>query len=425
MSQKCSLITKYCLRFLFNLTKILLLFLQNLCLSTVPRLEGRLENTAIKNTPATKPKVRISEIDLPFLVLVLILLCFGLIMLYSASYAVGYYRMDDSSFYIRDQLLFAAAGVVLMLVISRFNYQILHRFAQPLLIVSLILLVVVLFMPPINGARRWITIPYVVTFQPSEIAKFAVILLFAHLISQNQARIKTFKYGVMPYAIVLLAMSALMLQQTHLSGTIIIIMIGGVMMFVGGTALKWFISVVAAAGATIPLVYFYLLENAPHTLERFEIWQDPFMDTSDTSYQTIQSLLTIGSGGLFGLGLGNSRQKHLYLPEPQNDFIFSVICEELGFVGAVVVIILFLLLFVRGIMIAVNARDKFGALLVIGIMTQVVGQALLNIAVATNTIPTTGISLPFFSSGGTSLLMLLAEMGVVLSVSRQSRLTKN
>ncbi len=387
-----------------------------------------MENTTTlvtDNKQIAKPKVKLSEIDLPFLVLVLILLVFGLIMLYSASYAVGYYRMDDSGYYIRDQLIFAAVGVVLMLVVSRFNYQILHRFAQPLMIVSLILLVVVLFMPPINNARRWISIPYVVTFQPSEIAKFAVILLFAHLISQNQARIKTFKYGVVPYAIVLLAIAALMLQQTHLSGTIIILMIGGVMMFVGGTALKWFVSAVVAAGTTIPLVYLYLLENAPHTLERFEIWRDPFMDTSDTSYQTVQSMLTIGSGGLFGLGLGNSRQKHLYLPEPQNDFIFSVICEELGFVGAAVVIFLFLLLFVRGIMIAIKARDKFGALLVIGIMTQVISQALLNIAVATNTIPNTGISLPFFSSGGTSLLMLLVEMGVVLSVSRQARLSKN
>ncbi len=375
--------------------------------------------------PVKKQRVKLSEIDLPFLALVLIILTFGLIMLYSASYAVGYYRMDDSSFYIRDQLIFAAVGVGVMLFATRFNYQLLRRFAAPLMYVTLALLMVVLFMAPINNARRWIVIPYVATFQPSEIAKFAVILLFAHLIAINQHRIKTFRFGVVPFVVVLGAIAALMLQQPHLSGTLIILMIGGVMMFVGGTRLVWFGVAIAGAVTAVLFAVLFVDDLVPYAMTRIEIWQNPFLDPQGTSYQTIQSMLTIGSGGLFGLGLGNSRQKHLYLPEPQNDFIFSVICEELGFVGALVVILLFLFLFIRGIMIAVNARDKFGAMLVVGIMTQVVGQALLNIAVATNTIPNTGISLPFFSSGGTSLLMLLAEMGVVLSVSRQSKITKN
>ncbi len=372
-----------------------------------------------------REKIKLNEIDLPFLVLVLLLLTFGLIMLYSASYAVGYYRMGDSNYYISDQLIFAALGVVIMMVASRFDYRILKKFSSPIMIVCLILLVVVLFMPELNAARRWIIIPNVLTFQPSEITKFAVILLFAHWMSNNQTEMKTFKYGVVPYATVLALIAALMLQQPHLSGTLIIFMIGGVLMFVGGTRLIWFGVAGGAAAVAVLGAVLFVDDLVPYAMDRIEVWQDPFIDPQGDSYQTIQSMLAIGSGGLFGLGLGNSRQKHLYLPEPQNDFIFSVICEELGFVGGLLVMILFLFLLIRGIMIAVNARDRFGALLVVGIMTQVIGQALLNIAVTTNTIPNTGISLPFFSSGGTSLLMLLAEMGVVLSVSRQSRLTKS
>ncbi len=372
-----------------------------------------------------RERIKINEIDLPFLVLVLLLLIFGLIMLYSASYAVGYYRMGDSNYYISDQLIFAAVGVIGMFIVSRFDYRILKKFASPVMIACLILLVIVLFMPAINNARRWIVIPYVLTFQPSEVTKFAIILLFAHWMSINPPLMKTFKNGVVPYATVLALVAALMLQQPHLSGTLIIFMIGGVLMFVGGTRLIWFgaaggVALLGVLGAVL-----FIEDLVPYAMERIEVWQDPFIDPQGDSYQTIQSMLSIGSGGLFGLGLGNSRQKHLYLPEPQNDFIFSVICEELGFVGGFIVMLLFMLLLVRGIMIAVNARDRFGALLVVGIMTQVIGQALLNIAVTTNTIPNTGISLPFFSSGGTSLLMLLAEMGVVLSVSRQSRLTKS
>ncbi len=333
--------------------------------------------------------------------------------------------MGDSNFFISAELLFAAVGVGLMLIISRFDYRMFKKFSMPLMAVCLVLLLVVLFMPALNNARRWIFVAGVFSFQPSEITKFAVILLFSHWMSVYQNQMHTLKYGVVPYASVLAIVGSLMILQPHLSGTLIIMTIGAVLMFVGGTRLVWF----AVAGGIVALFavggLVFIDDLVPYAMDRIAVWQDPFIDPQGDSYQTIQSMLAIGSGGLFGLGLGNSRQKHLYLPEPQNDFIFSVICEELGFIGGFLVMLLFILLFIRGIMIAVNARDRFGALLVVGIMTQVIGQALLNIAVTTNTIPNTGISLPFFSSGGTSLLMLLAEMGIVLSVSRQSRLTKS
>jgi len=277
----------------------------------------------------------------------------------------------------------------------------------------------VLFMPEYNGCKRWIVLPGLGTLQPSEIAKFAVVLVFAHIISLNHDRMQTFATGVLPFMVILGAVTVLMLLEPHLSGTLLILGIGAVLMFVGGTGLKWFaLAGIAGAGAIAAVVL--LPELVPYAMGRLSSWRDPFADPLGEGHQTIQSLYAIASGGAAGLGLGNSRQKYLYVPEPQNDFIFSILCEELGFVGAALTVVLFLLLFLRGMSIAVRARDKFGALLAVGFVVQVVLQAVLNIAVVTNTIPNTGISLPFFSSGGTSLMMMLGEMGIVLSVSRQA-----
>ena len=301
--------------------------------------------------------------DIPFLLILLLLLSYGLIMLFSAGYAVALYRRGDAYTYIRPQLLFAALGVLAMYAASLVDYHVWHRLAWPMLGISLLLLAIVLFMPEYNGCKRWIVLPGLGTLQPSEIAKFSIVLVFSHIISLNHDRMKSFSTGVVPFALILGVVTVLMLLEPHLSGTLLILSIGAVLMFVGGTGLQWF--------------------------------------------------------GLAG-GLGNSRQKYLYVPEPQNDFIFSILCEELGFIGAALVVALFLLLLLRGMSIAVRARDKFGALLVVGFVVQVTLQAILNMAVVTNTIPNTGISLPFFSSGGTSLLMLLGEMGIVLSVSRQT-----
>lgn len=359
-------------------------------------------------------------IDWPFAIIVLILVAFGLVMVFSASYATALYRFDDSFEFIRQQAVFAFGGVIVMFFVGyKIDYHILHRFAWPLMLGALALLVIVLFMEPLNGARRWIVIPGLGTLQPSEVAKFAVIVLFAHIISINHKRMKKFSYGVLPFAVILIIIAGLMLMEPHLSGTVLIMGIGASMMFVGGTGIIWFVLAVLGAVAGVAGAVVFKPDLVPYALERIETWQNPWLDSLGSGHQTIQSLYAISSGGLTGLGIGNSRQKHLYLPEPHNDFIFSVICEELGFIGALLVIFLFIALLLRGLYIAYTAKDKFGSMLVVGIMVQVILQAVLNIGVVTNTIPNTGISLPFFSYGGTSLLMLLGEMGVVLSVSRE------
>ena len=359
-------------------------------------------------------------LDLPFLCILLLLLSLGLLMLFSAGYAVALYRRGDAYTYIRPQLLFAALGLAAMYAASLVDYHIWHKLAWPIMGLSLLLLVVVLFMPEYNGCKRWVVLPGLGTLQPSEIAKFAVVLVFSHIISLNHDRMQGFAAGVLPFGILLGLVAVLMLLEPHLSGTLLILSIGAVLMFVGGTGLRWF---ALAGGLGVGAVFAAVLalpQLVPYAADRLSSWRDPFADPLGEGHQTIQSLYAIASGGVAGLGLGNSRQKYLYVPEPQNDFIFSILCEELGFVGAALVIFLFLLLLLRGITLAVRARDKFGALLVVGFVVQVVLQAILNIAVVTNTIPNTGISLPFFSSGGTSLLMLLGEMGIVLSVSRQT-----
>ena len=358
-------------------------------------------------------------VDLPFLVLVLTLVGFGLVMLFSASYAVALYRRGDAYAYIRPQLLYAALGLIAMWLASRVDYHIYHKLAWPVLGVSLGLLVLVLFMPEYNGCKRWLVIPGVGTLQPSEIAKFAVVLAFSHIISLNASRMKSFSVGVLPFGLVLGMVAVLMLLEPHLSGTLLILGIGAVLMFVGGTGMKWFILAGAGAVGAVGAAVAVMPDLVPYAASRLASWLDPFADPLGDGHQTIQSLYAIGSGGATGLGLGNSRQKHMFVPEPQNDFIFSIVCEELGFVGALAVVTLFVLLLLRGITLAVHAPDRFGGLLVVGFVVQVTMQAALNIAVVTNTIPNTGISLPFFSSGGTSLMMLLGEMGIVLSVSRQ------
>ncbi len=360
--------------------------------------------------------------DLTFLVLVLTLLSIGLIMLFSASYAYAYYHDGNSFYYITRQLTFAVIGVVGMLVVSRIDYHILHRFAVLIFLATVALLVIVLIIPSREDAKRWINLGFT-TFQPSELAKFAVVVIFAHMVSMNHDRMKNPRYGVWPFLGILGTIALLMLLEPHLSGTILILAIGVVMMFVGGTDIRWFM---LGGGLLIGAVVVAVLVPGavPYAMSRLQYWIDPFSDPQGAGYQTIQSLYAIGSGGLLGVGIGNSRQKHLYLPEPQNDFIFSVVCEELGFVGAAIIILLFVLLVWRGYVIAMRSADRFGSMLAVGLTTQVGVQTVLNIAVVSNTIPNTGISLPFFSYGGTALVMLLCQMGVVLSVSRQTNLEK-
>ena len=395
--------------------------------ANTPAYNKKTGGDGMKQAALTKRRVPLRVLpapDLPFLVLVLTLVGFGLVMLGSASGAVALYRRGDALAYLRPQMLYAAMGIAGMGLASRVDYHIFHKLAWPLLAVSLVLLAAVLFMPEYNGCKRWLVLPGLGTLQPSEIAKFAVVLVFSHIISLNHDRMQSFAVGVLPFALVLGVVAALMLLEPHLSGTLLILGIGAVLMFVGGTGLRWFVLAGVGGAAAIAAAVVLLPQLVPYATDRLASWRNPFADPLGEGHQTIQSLYAIASGGLAGLGLGNSRQKYLYVPEPQNDYVFSVLCEELGFVGALVVILLFALLIWRGFTIVIKSRDRFGAMLVTGFIAQVGVQAILNMAVVTNALPSTGISLPFFSYGGTALAILLGEMGIVLSVSRQSTVEK-
>lgn len=363
------------------------------------------------------------------LFLILVLLAVGLVMMFSASYAYAYYYYGNSYYFILRQGMFALVGVVLMLAISTFDYHQLHKLNLPVFAVSILLLLMVLVFkgtklaPNKGGAVRWLNLGFV-EFQPSEIAKFALILMFAHLIALYGERMKTFRYGFLPFFGILGLVCVLVIAEKHVSATIIICLIAFIMMFVGGTKFRYFAVIGGAAAAAIGALVLFSSKFA-YAMDRVHGWLDPFNPPEGVdTWQTVQSLYAIGSGQLLGVGIGQSRQKYLYIPEPQNDFVFAVVCEELGFIGALIVIILFALFIWRGVYIALHARDRFGTMLALGITFQFGVQAILNICVVTNTIPNTGISLPFFSFGGTALIMLLAEMGVLLSVSRHSNTEK-
>lgn len=358
-------------------------------------------------------------VDIPFLMLTLLLLSIGVIMVLSASYASAYYDLNketggNATYYFVKQLIFALMGVAIMLVASRFPMTFYRRFSFWVLAVAIVLLMAVLVVgTKSNGARRWIMIAGQ-SIQPSEIAKIGVILFFSTLICKYKNLMGTFKYGVLPFVIILGVIVGLLFLEPHLSASIIIITIGAIMMFVGGARLFWFVGGLIGVSGLFVLAVTVL----QYSSERISAWRDPFADTGDTGYQIVQSLYAIGSGGLFGLGLGQSRQKYLYLPEEHNDFIFSIVCEELGLIGAALILTLFALLIVRGYWIALHTRNRYSFLVCTGITSLLAMQVLLNVAVCTNLIPCTGISLPFFSYGGSALLMQLAEMGIILSVSR-------
>lgn len=363
-----------------------------------------------------KKKAKTAGMDIPFLILTLLLLCVGLIMLFSASYVDAIYNTKghDGAFYFKNQGMYALLGIVVMLVASRFNYHKLHYFALPLMVVSLLLLAAVIpFGVEHNGATRWLKIG--IEFQPSEIVKFALILCFASMITiWGPKRMRTFRYGILPFVAIIGVIALLLVKQPHLSATVIIGVTGIVMIFLGGANLAWLISMgVAGVAGCVGLIFLL-----PHAMARVKVWLDPFSDFRGDGWQGAQSLMAIGSGGFWGLGLGQGRQKHLFLPEPANDFIFSVVCEELGMVGAVLIMIVFAALIIRGFQIALRAPDRFGTLLVAGITTQIAVQTIFNMGVVTGLLPVTGAALPFFSYGGTSLLMLLGEVGIILGVSR-------
>ena len=366
-------------------------------------------------------------IDLPFCLLVLLLTAVGLVMLLSASFPSAYYttKNNDPTYYFVRQGVFAVRGVAAMFFIGKINYQRFRGVAKFLMYISVVMLVLVIipgnpFAFTVNNATRWLGLNATLRFQPSEIAKVAVVIYFSDSISKKKDQMRSFRYGILPYAIWLVVLGGLVGLEPHLSGAILIMGVGAALMLVGGINWAWVIGAVGAAGAAMYLVLFVIGYNT----SRITYWLNPWADAQGAGWQLSQSLITIGSGGLWGVGLGKSRQKFLYLPEEHNDFIFAIICEELGLIGASIIMLLFAALILRGYWIALHARDRFGSLLVVGITTLVAMQTFLNIGVVTGLLPTTGISLPFFSYGGTALSIQLAEMGIVLSVSRQMRPTR-
>ena len=369
------------------------------------------------------------RIDVPFLLLTLLLTAIGLVMLFSASFPSAYYENGNPAYYFKRQAIFAALGLSAMFVVAKVNYQRWRGAARMLLIFSVFLLILVI-VPHVgitnNNATRWLGIENVFTFQPSEIAKLAVIVYFADSISKKREKMLQWREGILPYAIILGVISILMLLEPHLSGTILIVATGAIMMAVGGMQ-GWLIGVGVGGVAAAAVLFVKLVEGGviSYGSDRIAMWHDPWLDMSDKGYQMVQSLIAIGSGGLLGLGLGKGRQKFLYLPEEHNDFIFAVVCEELGLIGACVIMLIFAMLLLRGFWIALHARDRFGTLLVVGVMTHLGLQVFLNIAVVSGLVPATGISLPFFSYGGTALALQLVEMGIVLSVSRQIPAPRN
>ncbi|MDR0914396.1 MAG: putative lipid II flippase FtsW [Oscillospiraceae bacterium] len=366
-------------------------------------------------------------LDLPFLTLMFVILVVGLIMMFSASYAIAYYETGDSYFYLFSQLKFAGLGLVGMLALSFFNYRQLHKLAMPILLIAYIALIAVLILPGQDGGtvKRWLPLGFV-DIQPSEIAKFALILFLAHYGSKYLNKMQSIKYGVLPQVVLMGSMGGLLVLEPHFSCMAIIALLTVVMMFVSGTDWRWIVGGIVAMVAAVLLIWMFAPDVLSYAQSRLDGWGmalNPDADR-DAVWQTRNSIYAIGSGGFWGLGLGGSRQKYLYLPEPQNDFIFAIVCEELGMIGAVLILILFAVFVWRGMIISLKADDKFGKLLGIGLMSQIGLQVIMNVLVITDLMPNTGISLPFFSYGGSSLIMLMLQMGLVLSISRTSNIEK-
>ncbi|MDO5014946.1 MAG: putative peptidoglycan glycosyltransferase FtsW [Clostridia bacterium] len=405
------------------------------------------EKTVLKENKKRKKQIGLGGFDIIFFIIVLSLTTIGLIMMFSSSYTYAYYKRGDSFYFLKRQLFFVVIGIIIMFGVSTVDYRKLKNFASLLLIVSYVLLVVVLIVPPPAGYEefhRWIRLPLVGTFQPSEIAKFAIILFFSYhmdkfyrhnnglvkhnskdnIVNIGSINMARMSFNKFLYILILLSTCALIYAENHVSGALLVFAIGFFMLYLAGFRNWQFVAV---------LILFLLLVMAViikpeilpgHASPRIKAWLDKDYSPMKYRWQTNNALYAIASGGFFGKGIGNSTQKHLYVSEPQNDFIFSIVCEELGLIGGTLIIGLFIALLLRGLYIANRSRDRFGTFLCLGIVFQISIQAALNIGVVTDMLPNTGISLPFFSYGGTAMIMLLAELGIVLSISRSSRIRK-
>ncbi len=393
-----------------------------------------------------------NSMDLPFFLILLLVLSIGLVMLLSSSYFYAYYNVAGNNplHYFTRQLFFAILGLGILYIVSKFDYHQLRDLSSFGMFFAVICLIAVLLMPSEDGIRRWFNLGPI-SFQPSEIAKFVLILYLARGLDKDYKKLTSSKLSKVPFAqslyemsgkkllitqgtttlfyylFVVLVIAGLVALESHLSGTILVMGIGVIMLWLGEGRARWFI--IGGILAVI-LVAVVILEydNIPllrdYMAERIKAWLDKEYEPTGARWQTNQSLYAIGSGGFFGAGLGNSKEKYLYVSEPQNDFIFAIVCEELGFVGATGILLLYAALIWRGVIIGMRARDRFGALIAFGMVLHLALQVALNVAVVTDTLPNTGIGLPFFSYGGSSMLICLAEMGVVLSVSRQANMPK-
>ncbi len=375
---------------------------------------------------------RNGDMSLSFFAYVMILLVVGLVMMSSASYAWAYSEFGDGLYYAKNQAMNAAIGFIAMIFFMKFDYHNFKKLELPgfkkfniagiFYIVVAILLVAVLLIGNTEGgemgAKRWIDIGPI-NLQPSEVAKLALIVFFAYSMEKDGRKMNSFNTGIVKYSALLGVYVLLIALEKHISGIILIGTIAIAMILCGGANKRQFIALgVIAFAAAAGFIFWQYNTPGSYVQVRINAWLHPFDDLLGDSWQTANSLIAIGSGGLFGLGLGNSRQKYLYLPETKNDFVFPIVCEEIGFVGALAIIIVFFLLVVEGFSIAVRCKDRFGMLLAVGITTQIGIQTVLNLAVVSNLIPNTGISLPFFSYGGTALIMQLVEMGIMLNISQ-------
>lgn len=360
--------------------------------------------------------------DFALMLTTLVLVVIGIIMVFSSSHYYALYKLNDSYHFLKRELIWASLGLMGMLVAMNFDYWKYKKVAVYAYVISIILLLLI-FTPlgvEINKARRWLGVGGF-TIMPGEISKICAILFVAKFLSEKPEKIKSFTKGIIPCGIIIGIYFTLIIFQPNLSTAVTVTMIVGTMMFVAG--MKWIhVSLMGLGGVILVIVMIFI---APYRLNRLTGFLDPFADPQGVGYQVIQSLLALGSGGLFGVGLGKSIQKYLYLPEPQNDFIFAIIGEELGFVGAVTIILLFLILIWRGVKIAVNAPDLFSCLLATGITAMVSVQVIINIAVATSSMPVTGIALPFISWGGNSLTIFMTAIGVLLNISRHTNLVRS
>lgn len=366
-----------------------------------------------------KPKLlQKVEVDFALLAVVFLILVIGIVMVYSASSysALNNPSIHDDMYFFKKQAIAAILGIIAMLFIEKVDYHKIKSVTSIIVIITIILLTVVLFTPSINGAKRWISLGPMGQLQPSEIAKYVIVLVLAKGIEKSGEKIKRLFPTVLMYLLVAACFAGFVLKEKNLSIATVIMVVSLIIIYVGGAKL-WHLGLVISSLIPVGLVFIF---TESYRVERLMNFRNPWQDAKDAGYQLVQSFYALGSGGILGLGLGQSRQKCYYIPEPHNDFIFAIIGEELGLVGCVVIIILFLLLIQRGIRIAMHAKDTYGTLLAVGITSVIAVQAIINIAVVTGSIPVTGVPLPFISYGGSALLFNLMAMGILLNISSQT-----